>query len=233
MIARFRSRLTYANIAATAALVFAMGGFAAASIPKPKTVIGGCYSKHNGLLRVIDATKHCQKHEMPISWNAQGAQGLQGLQGLQGIAGETGDSGATGSTGATGPVGPAAGAATTGPNTPSGSPNSKFSGTTTITTTTTSTLLITGFVNNAIVVCGPSACTQTWGLYLDGQPVVGSAQSITQGANTSSNIRSITTTAITGLLLAGTHTVTMKDNEINAINSGADTPQLSVVALGG
>jgi len=234
MLLRLRARLSYANIAASAALVLAMGGFATASIGSSSAVIRACYEKHGGALRVIGPNAHCSsKHEITLSWNAQGIQGIPGSTGGTGVAGTVGATGSTGDTGATGPAGPTAGAATTGPNTPSGTPNSAFSGSTTITTTAPSRLLLTGFVNNTIVVCGPSVCTQTWGLYLNGQPVVGSAQSISQGASSSSNIRSITTTAITGLMPAGTYTVAMKDNEINAINFGADTPQVSVVALGG
>jgi hypothetical protein len=87
MFSEFRRRLTYANVAATVALVLAMSGFAVAAIPGPDGVIHGCYQKTKGTLRV--ATK-CSKSEKAIAWNQKGPQGLQGIQGIQGIQGTQG-----------------------------------------------------------------------------------------------------------------------------------------------
>jgi len=105
MFRKLRSRLTYANVAATGALVFAMSGFAVASIPGPGGVVKGCYSKSTGSLRVIDSKKGCsKKHERTLSWNQQGPRGLQGIQGGQGIQGIPGTARAYGQVASSGMV---------------------------------------------------------------------------------------------------------------------------------
>lgn len=106
MFERLRPRLTYANVAATAALVLAVSGVAGAAIPGPSRVIHGCYQKLNGSLRIVAAGKRCARSERPIAWNQTGRPGAQGPPGVQGPAGAKGDPGAPGPTGSQGPAGP-------------------------------------------------------------------------------------------------------------------------------
>jgi hypothetical protein len=88
---RVRQHLSYANVVATLALVFAMsggaiaatGGFTAAS-----SSVKACVAA-NGVLKVLTGKK-CKGGQKAVSWNQQGPAGPQG---------------ATGSAGATGPQG--------------------------------------------------------------------------------------------------------------------------------
>jgi hypothetical protein len=88
---KLRSRLSYAIVGVTVALVLGAGGFAMASIPGPGGIIHGCYQKHNGALRVIDRSRRgpagrCRKSEKPLSWNQTGPPGIPGPQGPAGAS---------------------------------------------------------------------------------------------------------------------------------------------------
>ena len=94
---RLRASLTFANVTALAALVFAMaGGAYALSIPDSSGVLHGCVSKRTGALRVVAGSTSCHRPkrshgrvtdrgEFAIAWNQQGARGLQGAQGQPGV----------------------------------------------------------------------------------------------------------------------------------------------------
>ncbi len=113
------SRVSYANVMATVAVVVALGGgaYAVAGIPDRGGVYHGCVAS-NGALRVVTKASSCRKAkvvrrgkrrvripgESAITWNQQGrpgvdgavgAQGAQGAQGLQGPGG-TGPAGSPG-----------------------------------------------------------------------------------------------------------------------------------------
>jgi collagen triple helix repeat protein len=123
LVARvFSSRLSTAVAASLLTLIVAgTVGTAIATIPStPAAVITGCYSAHNGRLRVIDAQagEHCRRHEIEISWNQKGAKGDTGATGDRGPTGATG---AKGSTGATGAAGTAGATGATGPSGATGS----------------------------------------------------------------------------------------------------------------
>jgi hypothetical protein len=78
VLSRLRPRFTYANVAATLALILAMGGGAYAainSIPGPGGVIHGCYSKHGGSLRLVGAGSNCGASEKAIAFNQKGPIG--------------------------------------------------------------------------------------------------------------------------------------------------------------
>ncbi len=98
-------------LALTSVAVLAVGGGVAyAGIPGAGGVISGCYLKHTGILRVIDAEagKRCTSFETAISWNqggAAGPQGPPGVQGPPGAQGPQGDPGEQGPVGNQGPVG--------------------------------------------------------------------------------------------------------------------------------
>jgi hypothetical protein len=102
MLGKLRPRVTYANVAATAALVFATTGFAVAAIPGPAGVIHGCYAKKTGSLRVRPQGKKCARSERGIVWNQMGPTGPRGLQGPAGIPGTNGTNGKNGTNGANG-----------------------------------------------------------------------------------------------------------------------------------
>jgi hypothetical protein len=57
------------------------------------TVYYACVNQNNGLLKMVNEAKECQKHEVKISWNQVGPKGDPGVKG------ETGDTGAQGETG--------------------------------------------------------------------------------------------------------------------------------------
>jgi hypothetical protein len=112
---RFPGRLTYSNVMATIAVFVALGGGAYAaisSIPGPDGVIHGCYSKKNGVLRLVAAGKRCSRRELAIAFNQTGRAGLRGSRGSTGSRGATGATGATGGKGEQGTQGPAGPGAT-------------------------------------------------------------------------------------------------------------------------
>jgi hypothetical protein len=119
---RFRPRLTYANVAATLALVLASVGGAYAATGSTPTVIRGCYAKQNGQLRVIAADARCRNGERRLDWNQQGRQGQPGTTGATGVTGASGPAGAQGATGLTGASGPAGAQGASGLAGPQGPP---------------------------------------------------------------------------------------------------------------
>jgi hypothetical protein len=98
-----RRHLSYANVASTLALVFAMGGGAYAALsPVHDGVIHTCYRASNGALRVVRAGAHCGRRERALAFNQRGPTGPRGAMGLRGSTGKTGATGKTGKTGASG-----------------------------------------------------------------------------------------------------------------------------------
>jgi hypothetical protein len=101
---RMRQHLSYANVVATLALVFAMsggaiaatGGFTAAS-----SGIKACVGA-NGVLKVLTGKK-CRSGQKAVSWSQQGPAGPQGPAGARGATGATGSTGTAGLDGALGP----------------------------------------------------------------------------------------------------------------------------------
>src|SRR6476619_822796 len=91
-------RPSAATIIAVVALVFAMGGFAVASIPGSGGTISACYRKAGGAVRVIDTARkgpagRCSRSERSLAFNQQGPRGLQGIQGTPGQNGTNGSNG--------------------------------------------------------------------------------------------------------------------------------------------
>lgn len=88
-------RLTYSNVAATAALVIAMGGTAIAN--HDQQTIHGCKSTIDGSVRIVDDPAECEPGpEEEVTWNRQGPQGQQGSQGQPGQQGPMGPAGPQG-----------------------------------------------------------------------------------------------------------------------------------------
>jgi hypothetical protein len=96
MYSALRRRISYANVASTAALFFAVTGVAVAAIPGPNGVVHGCYKRNKGTLRLVNPRARCDRSEKAIAWNRtgpagpRGPQGIQGTQGTQGIQGNPG-----------------------------------------------------------------------------------------------------------------------------------------------
>ena len=103
MLTKIRSKLTYANVGVTIALVIGLGGFAVAAIPNANGVFTGCITsaQTQSVLRVIDeSTQQCAADEQRITWNQQGVQGPTGATGAQGPQGPAGATGKQGPPGA-------------------------------------------------------------------------------------------------------------------------------------
>jgi hypothetical protein len=98
-----RRHLSYANVASTLALVFAMGGGAYAALsPVHDGVIHTCFRKSSGAVRVVRAGARCTRRERALAFNQRGPVGPRGSTGAQGAIGKTGATGKTGRTGASG-----------------------------------------------------------------------------------------------------------------------------------
>ena len=111
MLARLRDRLSYANVAATLALVAALcgGAFAATSLVGSDGSVSACVNKKTGAVRVVAKGKKCRKRtETALAWSQRGptgptgpagAQGGEGLKGDRGDPGEPGEPGTPGTPG--------------------------------------------------------------------------------------------------------------------------------------
>jgi hypothetical protein len=95
-----RRHVSYANVAATLALVFAMSGGAIAATGGFSSggKLQACVNGEGGL-KLLKAGKHCKKGQKTVAWSMTGPAGAKGATGASGAAG------------ATGAVGPASGAA--------------------------------------------------------------------------------------------------------------------------
>jgi hypothetical protein len=126
MFSKIRKRITFANVAMTLALVFAMTGGAYAA---GKYLITSTKQIKPSVLAQLKGKNGTSGTNGTNGTNGKdGAQGTQGPVGEKGSAGEKGDAGAQGLKGATGPAGASgpAGAAgpqgAAGPTGPEGSP---------------------------------------------------------------------------------------------------------------
>jgi hypothetical protein len=101
-VGRIRRHLSYANVAATLALVFGMtGGAVAASGGFSSGGTLRACANEEGAIRLLKAGKHCKKGQKGVSWNQTGPAGAKGATGV-GVPGAAGPAGAAGARGATG-----------------------------------------------------------------------------------------------------------------------------------
>jgi hypothetical protein len=98
--------VSYANVAATLALVFAMSGGAIAASGGFSSggQLQACVNEE-GVLKLLKGGKKCKKGQKAVSWNQTGPAGTPGAKGVVGAPGATGATGADGATGAEGPKG--------------------------------------------------------------------------------------------------------------------------------
>ena len=108
-----RRHLSYANVVATLALVFAMSGGALAAthylINSTKQINPNVLKKLKGNAGATGRTGATGPQGLqgpPGPTNPQGVQGVQGTQGNQGVQGNQGPAGPSGNTGPQGPQGP-------------------------------------------------------------------------------------------------------------------------------
>jgi hypothetical protein len=112
MFSSILRRMTYANIAATLALVFAMSG--------------GAYAASRVLITSTNQIKPSVLKQLKGKTGPNGAQGPAGASGPQGAVGATGATGLPGATGATGPAGAAGATGATGKEGPAGKEGSPW-----------------------------------------------------------------------------------------------------------
>jgi hypothetical protein len=102
-----RRHVSYANVAATLALVFAMSGGAIAATGGFSSggKLQGCVNEEGGL-KLLKAGKHCRRGQKTVAWSItgpKGAKGDPGAPGAKGAAGANGGQGAQGPAGAPNP----------------------------------------------------------------------------------------------------------------------------------
>jgi hypothetical protein len=99
---RITKHLSYANVAATLAVVLAMSGGAVAATGGFTSggKLQACVSQEGGL-RLLKSGKKCKKGQSPISWNQVGPKGPAGAQGPAGAGGAAGTPGTPGASAVT------------------------------------------------------------------------------------------------------------------------------------
>ena len=102
MLKRITAHLSYANIAATLALVLALSGgaLAATGALSNAGTLQACVNKE-GVLRLLKAGKKCKKGQSKVSWNQTGPPGPKGAAGAPGTPGAAGPPGSPGAGSAT------------------------------------------------------------------------------------------------------------------------------------
>src|ERR1017187_10411591 len=94
---RIREHLSYANVAATLALLFAMSGGAIAATGGFSSggALRAC-ANEEGAIMLLKPGKHCRKGQTAVAWNQTGPAGAPGAKGAAGAAGAAGPAGLAG-----------------------------------------------------------------------------------------------------------------------------------------
>jgi hypothetical protein len=174
-------RISYANVVATLALIFAVGGTAfAASNPSSSAPVKLklCSAKKNGDLRMLSASGACKSSERAVTIDRTGVIGPAGGAGAAGERGQQGERGLQGEPGPQGERGPA------GPGTLLASPDGRFT---------------VDATNNGIVLTGPKGAATFDGeeLLSDGDLKITAPKALTLTDGTALSITSGITTALT------------------------------------
>jgi hypothetical protein len=213
MLDRVRPRFNHATVVAYLALFLALGGVsygvATGSIDSREIKNNNVRSKdirdnnlqsrdiRNGTVKSIDVgngslmAADFAAGQLPAG--AQGPQGPQGAQGAQGPKGDKGDAGPTA-------------ASVSAAGTPPPDPQITHASTT-ITTPVAGRLLV--FAHQPQVAASSPAgnvCIFTWALYVDGQPVPGSARTLSASPG-QSFVRDWSLFGVSSTVAAGDHTV--------------------------
>ena len=107
MLARLRSKLTYANVIASIALFVALGGVSWAAVTLPANSVGKRQLKRNAVTSVKVANASLTAKDFAAGQLPAGQKGAAGPTGATGAAGERGPSGPAGPKGDRGDTGPA------------------------------------------------------------------------------------------------------------------------------
>ena len=158
MFARFRARLTYANVIATLALFVALGGSSYAALNLPKGSVGSEQLKKNS----VTSVKVRPGTLVTSDFNASARSRLRGPEGEEGLEGPEGPEGPQGEPGPT--EGFAAGVEP--------DPLDLVNASEMFTTATSGRLYITGRLRSS-ATCSAGADPKV-SLYLDGAPVAAS-----------------------------------------------------------
>jgi hypothetical protein len=100
---RITKHVSYANVAATLALVFAMTGGAIAATGgfSSSGTLRAC-ANEEGRLKLLKSGEHCKRGLKSVSWSQTGPAGVRGATGAPGATGATGPAGAAGAPGSSG-----------------------------------------------------------------------------------------------------------------------------------
>jgi hypothetical protein len=82
---RLLGNLSYANVAATVAVILLAANLASAAQSAPSGEIVGCVNNNGGALRIAADSSQCDgQTESPLTWNQAGQQGPAGVTGTAG-----------------------------------------------------------------------------------------------------------------------------------------------------
>jgi hypothetical protein len=98
---RIRTHLSYANVMATIAVLFAMTGGAVAATGGFSSggTLRAC-ANEEGRLKLLKSGERCKRGQKGVSWNQAGPAGAKGVTGSPGAPGSPGAAGQAGSAGA-------------------------------------------------------------------------------------------------------------------------------------
>lgn len=107
---RIRAQLSYANVAATLAVLFAMSGGAIAATGGFSSggKLRACVNEEGGL-KLLKSGRHCKRGQKTVAWNVTGPAGTPGPAGTKGATGAQGAPGTPGTGGKEGQRGPSNG----------------------------------------------------------------------------------------------------------------------------
>ena len=215
MFARFRARLTYANVIATLALFVALGGSSYAALKLPNGSVGSEQLKKNS----VTSVKVRPGTLVTSDFNASARSRLRGPRGTGGRGGASrGRRGRRGSR-----ARPRASRSGRNPTLPPDLVNASEM----FTTSTSGRLYITGRLRSS-TTCSAGGDLKV-SLYLDGAPVAASGFTHPSGADTR-----VTTFGLSDSVPAGDHTVSMATHCATGTVSGpaASDAAFGVILLG-
>lgn len=214
MLGQLSARFSYANVTATIALFVALGGSGYAAVRLSKNSVTS-RTIRNGQVRNADLGKNAVTSVKVRDGSLLAADfrpgqlpaGPPGAAGPQGAAGPTGAAGAKGDPGA---VGPTAGFESGFESTPVASMSGAPVRSATVTLPVAGKLFVISRIRAGLSCNSAGACTDTFGLYVDGAAVADSAATISTGLSGSVSDE-ITDFGVTDTLTAGSHTLALGD----------------------
>lgn len=216
-----------ALVVAIIALVAAMAGTGWAAFKLPRHSVGHAQLKKNAV------TSSNVRDRSLLARDFRPGQLPSGGRGGTGATGPRGARGPRGRTGARGPVGPTAVTASALGDPPAGVGAFSAIATATITTTTSGRLLVNGSSPVATVTCGATACSQSYELFVDGQPIAKTTYTLSAGAG-ASRTSAVAIAGIKDSVAAGAHTVELRTASAGSPSSfSADAAQVQALLAGG